>query len=76
MNSGLAWELSSANALALDPTISKGYQVRDNAVKFELPFVMPKLASGDDILAHCGPVEYDISIASSKNDGSTAAFSY
>ena len=50
-----------------DPKIELGYQVRDDPVSFQLPYVKPVLASGDNIYTRCGPFKYTVTIASAKS---------
>ena len=67
-NAGLKWELSKQNKDNLHPNIASGYQVRSIAVGFDLPFIRPTLASGDDIFDRCGPLVYVVGIESENPD--------
>ena len=60
VNDKLIWDKSSSDPLRLDEKMELGFEVRDTKTSFELPFIKPKLASGDDIVERCGPIEYKV----------------
>ena len=53
--------------MSLNPLIGEGYEIREDSISFDLPFVKPVLASSADpfeIFARCGPMTYTITINS------------
>jgi len=60
----------AAPAWTFDPAsvagFAAGYEVREDPLVLEMPYVQPVLTSGDNITARCGPLVYDIQITSDR----------
>jgi len=58
------FRLSLIDRTKVNPAILAGYEVRDPPLQFDLPYVVPILRSGDNIVTQCGPLVYTVDIVS------------
>ena len=58
--------LGGIDSASRDANIEAGYEIRDDALSFNLPYFQPSLKSNNNITTMCGPLVYTVLVNSNK----------